>query len=204
MLGLAAIAALASMAFVASASAETNTQLCKVHTSLVCAEGQAATSVHQVLATGTVGKLLSSLATVLCLNVLATATPLGLAEAPTPQSVHATTEYTGCGTNSTHTNCTVTVNEQPLFNLLKTGLDLGSLTATNGLTHLVCTEVGFFKVKVDCVYDSTGILFKVGAQHLTAEKTPVKFVEGSFFCPENSTLDGLLENLAETPAYVLE
>jgi len=200
MFGLAAFAAVAAMAFVGatSASANTSTQLCTAHTSLVCT-GTATTSVHQVLATGEVGKLLSSLATILCLTVLANAEPLGLGN---PQSVHGTAEYLNCGTNATHTNCTVEVTEQPLFNLLKIGLDEGSLTATNGLTHVVCTEVGFFKIKIDCVYNTTGILFKVGAQHLTALKTPVNIVAGSFFCPENSTLDGLLKTLVNT--FVLE
>jgi hypothetical protein len=195
-IGLAAIATLVATALVGVASASaTSTQLCNVHTGLTCPEGQGTAAVHMTLSEGTVGKLLSSLATVLCLNVLATATPLGLAN---PQSVHAEAEYTSCGTNSTHTNCKVTVEEQPLFNLLKIGLDEGSLTATNGITHLVCTEVGIFKVKVDCLYDSTGLLFKVGGQHLTAEKTPIKFIEGSFSCPENSQLDGLLETSGES------
>ena len=200
MLGLAAIAALASMAFVASsASAETSTQLCKVHTSLECTAP--ATEVHQVLAEGTVGKLLSSLATVLCLNVLATGEPLELGS---PQLVHGTTEYTGCGTNATHTNCIVKVLAQPLLHLLKTGLDEGSLTALNGETLVDCKEVTIFKVHIHCFYLTAGILFKVGGQHLTAEKTPVEFKEGEGICPEKPTLDGLLKNLATTPASVLK
>jgi len=111
--------------------------------------------------------------------------------------------FAGCGTGASHINCTVTIEELPLFNLLKTGLDEGSLTATNGLIHLVCTEVGIFKVKVDCIYNTTGILFKVGAQHLTAEKTPVRYAENSLFCVEGTQLlDGLLKTLVNT--FILE
>jgi hypothetical protein len=194
-----ALAATAAV-IVTQASAETSTRLCKVHTSLVCPEGQETTSDHLVLVPGTVYKILNSLVTVLCLNRLALSTPLELGK---PQSLHSE-EYVNinCGTNSTHTNCIFTTAEQPLWTLLKTGLDEGSQTATSGLVHVVCNEVGFFKVKVDCIYNITGVLFARGVQHLTAEKTPLKFLEGSFFCPENATLDFLMETLE--PSYVLE
>jgi hypothetical protein len=195
MFGLAALAAVAAMAFIGASSASAgDTQLCKVHTGLLCPGGaQATTEVHMV--NSGVGKLLSSLGTVLCLNVLALATPLGLAS---PQSVHSLeTSYTNCGRNSTHTNCTVTVEEEPLFDLLKDGLDHGWLKGVSGLTRVECS--GF--PSLNCLYDTTGIEFLVGEQKLVAEETSVEFVEGSFFCPKESTLDGTLLPLEKT--YVL-
>ncbi len=190
---LAALAAVATMAFVGvtSASAEGDTQLCKVGTSLLCPAGEARTAIHQVLATGTVGKLLALL-NILCLSMLRESTALGLAN---PQVIHALSmSYTGCGTNSAHDNCTITVQELPLSHLLKTGPDEGVLTALNGRTRLQCSG------GIDCVFDTEGLEFTVGAQHLTAEKTPVTELGGKFFCPKEVQLDWLL--VALDPTYV--
>jgi len=195
MFGLAALAAVAAMAFVGatSASAETSTQLCKAHTGLTCGAGDAVTSHHMVLASGTVGKLLSNI-TVLCLSILIGAEPLGLG---TPQSLHTTSfEFTGCGTSSTHNNCTVSVQELPLADLLKTGLDEGVLTFTSGRVRTQCPNLG-----QDCVYDGEGMQFAVGGQHLTAEETAATELGGKFFCPEEGFVDGLFETLTDT--YVL-
>jgi hypothetical protein len=214
--GLVAVAALASMAFLgaSAASAETNTVLCLQHTSLECPQAQQLTNslVHGVQAEGTVGKLLSSLATVLCLNGLGLGTVLELAEAPERLLIHGVEGVlTGCGTNATHTNCTVEEEELSLGLLLKTGLDEGVVQAMGGVAHLVCVEVGIFKVKIDCKYSGDGLEFSVGGGHGTASETPVKIIEGSFFCPEKSKLDGLAENLPyELPGggldniYILE
>jgi hypothetical protein len=161
---------------------------------LECADGAESTSVHQVLATGTVGKLLNSLVTILCLGVLVEADPLALGS---PQEVHTlSSAYTGCGSSSTHSNCTVTVEEEPLALLLKTGLDSGSLTVDSGRTRLQCSNLG-----VDCKYDAAGTLFAVSAGHLTASKTTTTELGGKFFCPDKGELDGLLETLV--PSYIL-
>jgi hypothetical protein len=216
MFGLAALAAVAAMAFVGATSAMANgsTALCKTHEEpcLTVAQLEAlqelqeemeetvtvpdppvdnhATSVHMV--NEGVGRLLSSLATILCLNVLVQATPLGLGN---PQSVHATAmEFTGCGTNANHTNCEVEVEESPLSNLLKTGLDTGSLTATNGQSRVICENIFGF-IDIDCKYNTTGILFAIGGGHLTANETPVTEVGSKALCPKTSTLDGLLKGL---------
>jgi hypothetical protein len=206
MIGLAAIAALASMAFLgaSTASAETNTVLCLVN-ELECPteptdQRLQNALVHLVQSEGFVGKLLSSLGTILCLEVLATALVGELATAPeqlafhTDGETHKITYVNGtCGTNSTHTNCTVT-EEKPggLLSLLKTGPDFGILTVLSGKTHVVCSEVGVFKVKVDCVYDGTGVKFEVGEQMVSAQEKTVNIVEGSFFCPSESKLDALM------------
>ena len=195
MFGLAAVAAVAAMAFIgaSSASATFSTQLCATSSGLTC--GTAATNpVHQTLKTGTVGKLLSDSLDVLCLNVLANGTALALAN---PQVVHATTSYTNCGSNTAHDNCTVTVEEDPLFHLLKEGAGEGTLLGLSGLTRVKCTVFGF--IKIDCLYDTTGIEFAVSDPGLlVANETPVEFVEGSGLCPEESSLDGELTTLTAT------
>ena len=195
MLGFAVLAAVAAMALVGatSASAEMNTQMCKTHTGLTCGAGDAVTSHHMVLASGTVGKLLSGV-TVLCLSILVSAEPLGLGE---PQSLHTTSfEFGGCGTGSTHNNCTVTLQELPLANLLKTGLDDGTLIFTNGRVRTQCPNLG-----QDCLYDGEGMAFTVGSQHLTANEATAWELGGKFFCPEEGLVDGLFETLTDT--YVL-
>ncbi len=197
-IGLGALIAMATIALAggASASAETSTQLCDSHTELICPEGDATTSVHMTLASGTVGKLLSSLTTVLCLGVLVESSGEDVGASGNPQQLDATAlSFTGCGTTSTHSNCTVTVEEKPDNTLLKLGLDEGSLEALNGSTRLTGCGLG-----LNCLYDATGLLFSVGAQHLTAEETAITELGGEFLCPEEGELDGLLETLE--PTYV--
>ncbi|HEX6752856.1 MAG TPA: hypothetical protein VF093_04635 [Solirubrobacterales bacterium] len=194
MFGLAAVAAVATMAFVGSTSASAiSTELCEEHTGLICERTGGDNLFHQVLAAGTVGELLAII-DVLCLGFLVEATALGLGN---PQQIHATSQtFSGCGTGSAHNNCTVTVQEQPLSNLLKSGLDEGVLTATNGRTRLQCSNIG-----LDCVYDLAGIEFNVGEGHLTANETATNELGGKFFCPDEGLLDALLETLGD--AYVL-
>jgi hypothetical protein len=195
MFALVALAAVAAMAFVGATSASANgsTQLCKVHTGLTCPAGEGVTSHHMVLASGTVGELLGVI-DVLCLSILLESTALGLAN---PQSIHPTSfVFTGCGTGSGHNNCTVTTQELPLSNILKTGLEVGVLTFTSGRLRTVCSNIG-----LDCVYDGAGMEFAVGSQHLTAEGTEVTELGGKFFCPEEGLIDGLFETLTDT--YVL-
>jgi hypothetical protein len=196
MLGLAAMAAVAAMAFVGATSASAlNTQLCTEHASLTCGAGKAATSVHMVLAAGTVGELLADIS-VLCLGYLVEATALGLG---TPQSVHSSTQsFTGCGTGSAHSNCAVTIpsNQQPLYSLLKTGLDEGTLTAVSGQTRLVCSNLG-----LDCIFDVDGMSFQAGGGHVTSTLGPTTELGGVIKCPGSGLVDALLEKLTNT--YIL-
>ncbi len=194
MFSLAALAAVAAMAFIGatSASASKPTQLCSAHTALTCSS--AAASVHLVLKEGTVGKLLANIVNVLCLSVLVEATPLALGK---PQNVHTlSSSYTGCGTGEAHSNCTVTVEIQPLGTVLKTGLDEGSITLNAGQELLKCPNIG-----LECTYDNEATLFAVGGGHLIAEKTPTVELGSNFFCPDAGKLDGDLVPL--TPTYVL-
>ncbi|HEY7950188.1 MAG TPA: hypothetical protein VID51_05065 [Solirubrobacterales bacterium] len=194
MFGLASLAAVTGMAFVGatSASAITNTQLCDTHTGLVC--GSPSGEQHSSIYKGTVGELLATI-DILCLGVLIEGNPLALGQ---PQQIHSLAmTFSGCGTGSAHNNCTVTVQEQPLINLLKGGLDQSIATATNGRTRLQCSNLG-----LDCVYDTEGLELALGAGHITANETPITELGGKFFCPDEGTLDGLLELLIH--AYALE
>jgi hypothetical protein len=189
MFGLAALAAVAAMAFVGatSASATFDTQLCKVDSGLLCSEPQ--THVHNVLVPGTVGELLAGI-DVLCLGVLAENEALGLGK---PQVIHTTTlTFSGCGTGSLHSNCTVTVQEQPLSHLLKTGVNAGVLVNLSGRTRLQCTG------GIDCVYDLAGSEFEANGEILVANETPTTELGGKLFCPNEGFLDGELETLLET------
>ena len=196
---LGALLAVASSALLGS-TASANTELCLGHEELACTNGPVETpygpveTTHAVATTGTVVKLLGVI-TVLCLGALAEATAL---ENGSPQELHATTlSFTGCGTGSSHNNCTVSIEELPSFDLLKTGLDEGTLTATNGQVRLVCSSLG-----LDCLYDTEGLEFSAGAQHITAEEVELTELGGKFLCPNESSLDSLLEPLES--AYVLQ
>ncbi len=191
MFGLATVAAVAAMAFVGatSASAETSTQLCDAHTGLTCSD--AASDVHMVLAPGTVLKLLSPLVTVLCLGELWESSGADVGALGNPQSLDLTSKVsTGCGTTSAHSNCTLTTLTLPDADLLKLGLDEGSLELLSGTFRLQGCGFG-----LNCEYDLEGTLVSVGAQHVTMEETPVTELGGKFFCPDETKLDGLLETL---------
>ena len=203
MFGLAAIAAVAAMAFIgASTASATTTALCKVNED-PCNVANQLDEVHAVNV-GTLPQLLSSLPTVLCLSVLAqAAVDKGLLG--NPLHLQATLSFTGCGTNAAHSNCTVTVLEQPALNLLKTAANKGTITADpakQGVVELKCTLIG---VTVDCDYSGGELTFPVtGATgtnkgQIVANATPAKLTKAlggfGFVCPENSTLDGTLESL---------
>jgi hypothetical protein len=182
-----------AMIFIGTTSAlASNTQLCTVHTSLACESGWA-NSFHMVLAPGTNLRIRGNI-NILCLGGLFEGTALGLAN---PQSVHITSmSFTGCGTGSAHNNCTMTVVEMPLSNLLKTGLDEGIMTITSGRMKLVCSNLG-----INCEYDLEGTEFSAGAGHFTAEETLVTELGGKFLCPNEGTLSLLANSLITV--YVL-
>jgi len=208
--GLAALAALAAMAVLGAgtASADEDTAVCKVHEE-PCAEENLVKLLDFHLTEGEIGELLNDTADILCLEVLGTAhihEPF-LAEAPDPLGAVILVEFDDCGTNAAHDNCTIKSEEDGLAELLKTALNLGVLAGTAGqpgVVNVQCTILGF---PVNCDYSGEELEFPVeGALHkgdstghgmLTATETPAKLTEalGGFFCPENSTLDGLLEPL---------
>jgi len=206
MFGLAALAAVAAMAFIgaSSASAKFNTALCKTHTSLTCPAGdvwQGTETIHGV--NEGVGTLLSDLVNILCLTALINIKALGLSKAPTPLSARGEGFFSECGTTSSHNNCIVTVEEQPLGSLLKTGLAAGTLTGETGLVRIKCEDIFGF-INMDCKYDATGIEFEGEGLTVTTNETPVGHVEGSGLCPEESFIDGKAIALLQTPVHILQ
>ena len=192
MFGLAAVAA---MAFVGagSASAETETQLCIDHDLLACDDPA---DLVEMLGSGL---LLGDPVDVLCLHVYGAATPLDL---DNPQQVHVDVlDFNNCGTKSTHSNCDVEAAELPLFNLLKTGLDQGTLTGESGLVLLDCQNIDIFGTDYHCSYNATGLTLSAGAQHLTADDTAVTEEADDTFCPNNPALDMLLVTVEDR--YIL-
>jgi hypothetical protein len=190
---LAALLAIASSALIGSTASATTTELCKGHEGLACSSNRVSTT-HLVSATGTIVELLGAIG-ILCLSTLV---ETGALAGASPQSIHTfSLTFTGCGTGSSHNNCTATVEELPLFDLLKTGLDEGVLTASSGQVQLQCSNLG-----LDCLYDVAGMEFAAGGGHLTANETEVTELGGKFLCPDESTLDSLLEALES--AYILQ
>jgi hypothetical protein len=141
------------------------------------------------------GSLLNSLINVDC-HVSASATPLALAN---PQQVHITSFAPSCETDEGD-GCEATVNELPLGNLNKTGLDAGIITGTSGRAHALCEDV-IFTIDIECEYEITGLEFTVGAQHLTASEVSLNEIGSDLLCPDNPTLDTLMETTANR--YVL-
>jgi hypothetical protein len=218
MFGLAALAAVVTMALVGTTSASaTSTVLCEVLEGLECPAGKEIELEKIHLANSTLPggpgtpegtpTLLNSTADVLCLTVLVEAEALDLGES---QVIHALKqEFSGCGTNSAHTNCTVATEELPLFHLLKIGEDEGSVLGLNGKVRVKCTIFGF--LKINCVFLLENLLFTgkgpkaskttygdVDAKEIPKEP-PIKS-EGGGLCPETSSLDGLL--LPLSPEYI--
>jgi hypothetical protein len=127
--------------------------------------------------------LLNSVAKVLCLNVTSTLIPLELGK---PQEIHTLgLAIFNCGTNSSHNNCKVTVEEMPGFTLLKTGLDQGTLEAQSGKILVECSPL------IKCKYKLAGIANTMTKQHVTIESA-LTSSEG-FLCPKEAKLEGLLK-----------
>lgn len=199
MFGLAAIAAVAAMAFVGatSASAE-DTALCNVHQEPCAEENQTETLHGKAIGDAF---LLNNVIDVLCLNVLGT---FSVGDLDNPQLLTANKEdlvINGCGTDASHNNCTVTINQVPTFLLLKTALNLGEVEGHGGSINVKCTV--FFIVKLDCTYaaelgvlvPAEGALHTEGAGHgrINLEEVPAKLTIGGTLCPTVSSLDALLE-----------
>jgi hypothetical protein len=212
MFGLAALAAVAAMAFVGASSvmASENTAFCSVHEE-PCAAAHLVSHIHMEASDL---KLLNSTANILCSSSLAlvdvlkdASTGTYLAEAPTPLKAKVTElTWTNCKTEGNGTNnCTVTNITLPEFDALKTALNLGTAKALGPEVLVKCTILGF--IKIHCVYGGAevGTFGLEGAGHnggaaghgmFTANALSVPFVSGTN-CPSTSNWDALYEPLTD-------
>jgi len=202
MFGLAALAAVAAMAFVGVTSASaTNTVLCKAN-ELTC---EATNKIEHATVTGlsTNATLLSSLATVLCDHSIVSGKVLLLAN-PLVGHIEKIT-FTICEEDTFGTECTVTTNNAGLLKLLKTGANAGSLTAEGAEALVSCPEIG-----LHCNYGNpTTSLAVAGSQGtalavITATKVKLPEIGNKFFCPNESFWDATYTVTTPDPVYIAE
>jgi hypothetical protein len=210
MFGLAAIAAVAAMAFLgaSSASATFHTALCKSNEggALTCAPANLATHIEAESVGSTL--LLTDIVTVHCDSSHVLAEALGLSGLnPTtgaiePQLVHLTElTFTGCKTTA-GLNCTVTVLT-PLGDLLvlKTAANLANIQSHKTSAKVVC---GFI---LSCTFGGLPTLHGLGSAndtshaHVTASKVPLG-LEGGSLCPAEATWDSLYLVTLPLPLYI--
>jgi hypothetical protein len=205
MFGLAAIAAVAAMAFVGASSAMAeSTLLCTTDTPALApsaAECTQPTELHylSVDAAGNPAKIiwLNSLVNVEC-NALLLAILLPGLKTNAPADLHiaaANLQYTNCSP------CTVTTEAGGLLLILKlknSGLELGDVTVDGLKVKVVC--LGFIK----CVYNSAnlvghflGPLATGGNDHITYTANEVTSESGGL-CPEKALLHALFRDLTKT------
>ena len=194
--GLALFAIAAMTTLVPSSASATSTTLCRVHED-PCKSGNIVTSVH---AEAGISTLKTSIATVLCLWLLDVEEITGPSLASPLTTTVNSVAYGNCGTNASHTNCSITALTGGGFSLLKTALNLGTGTFKGVETLVTCDLL----IDIHCVYGGTVSGFAVeGAGHsagagngmVTASNLEVSRIKGSF-CPEEARLTELGEPLA--------
>ena len=191
MIGLAAITAVAAMAFVGASSAMAgNTALCETNTE-PCTS--AATTAHFV---DKGGFLLSSVVNVTCLEALLSASVLALGA---PQVAHVTElTYSHCLTG-TGGNCTVKAESLGLLSGLRTAADTGTLTDVGTTVRVTCG------VLINCVYGGNELVGHGLSAGLSTENGNVSYSKAevqrvSGFCPEKGFLDANFISL--TPLWI--
>jgi hypothetical protein len=202
--GLTAIAAVAAMALVGVSSASaTSTALCsEASSTAACPSGKLISSVHFVAKNP---ELLTSLLNVTCAEALLAGTVEGtLLGAPLGITV-TELKYTTCKTGST--SCEVKATHLGLLDLLKTAVDLGTLTdlAVGGFHTSVSVVCGKL---INCEYEGANLsghaLSATGTNKglVVYTKSVVTKVAGGFLCPTTSELDATFESL--TNAWIRE
>jgi len=195
-LGLTIVPAVAAMAFLgpSSAMATFSTSLCyEESTSLECPAGQ---RVHEfTMSAGTV-YFKTSLLTVLCLSSKMKSLVESQNNLDNPLQVKvAELTWENCGSNADHNNCTVTNEKLPLFDILKTGADLGTATALGPEVHIVCSGLNCYygsAVVEGFVIESALHTGGAGNGMLTVPQILEPHVKG-FLCPKTAHLEALYE-----------
>jgi hypothetical protein len=191
MFGLAAIAAVAAMAFIGvpSASANNSTALCnEASEALACPGAQLTTTLH---GTASEPLLHTSIVNVKCTSSLAKISVLGLGN---PQSGHLEElTWTGCKTHG-GTNCTVTTLLKGLLNGLKLSTTHAHIESDGNTAVLVkCGE------SLHCIYAGKPTLLAEGSPADLKANTTVTEVAAhgeKFICPNTSTWLALYTNLS--------
>jgi hypothetical protein len=188
--GLAALTAMAVMAFIGATSAMAeSTELCSEDTATftdqVCPAGKAVTTISS---TATTLELLTSISNLRCEFALLTASALAL---DAPQIFHATSlVYDLC-------SCTVTPETLGVIEVLKEGTELATVKMVGFVIKLEC--FGF-----TCWYGSAtghglGPLITEDNGHVAFTKATFNKVKG-LFCPSESKLDATFVN--RSPVYI--
>ncbi len=205
-LSLAAIAAVAAMAFVGTSSVMAEeTALCSVSQS-PCEEGNLVTSVHAELASEASWELITGSVDILCLSTLLGASAL---EPGAPQAIDITSlTYENCGTKASHENCEIESAGYPhAAELLRTAENLGSIVVTDEGAEIdvECENIDTFGLDIECTYSFTGQSFHVeGATEgsngmLNPNGGSLEEVGSDALCPNTTEVtEGLLELLEAT------
>jgi hypothetical protein len=189
--GLAAVAAVAAMAFVGASSAMAEfTLLCKNHNSATsCSEPVA--EIH-VVANDPV--ILSSLGDILCESSLGTGEVLGLGA---PQVVHMTfLVWTNCSRSGEA--CTVSAPTLGLMSVLRTALNLGTVTPSGGVIKVVCGSFISCKYTLNSEHTLTvqGALHSAGIGHGEILANEIDIRKAGFgLCPSEAKWDARYEPL---------
>jgi len=191
MFGLAAIAAVAAMAFVgaSSATASGSTLLCEGNTVALDGTGAPACNSPAELHFVSVGKgtLLNKVLNVQCESLIkAVRTSAALAN---PVHFSGTLSYSNCTGG-----CLVKVITQGTILALKTGTELVNVTASGFVVNVNC--FGF----INCDYNATNLTghgLGGGVAHVTYNENAVNIQEAlsGFGCPETAKLDALFVSL---------
>lgn len=180
MLGLAAVAATAVMAFVGAGTASA-TVICATGTpeESVCGTGKKEYS-GAITGVSTNATLATNLANVVCAESETTLNPTSSTGAPIVGTVSALT-FTSCETEVTHVGCTVTVRNLPY----NSSLEGTALTVTDSVgagARVVCLGV------IDCEFltKEAHLTVKNGSP-TTATATNVGLTRTGVTCPETAT-----------------
>jgi hypothetical protein len=182
MLGLAAVAAAAVMAFVGAGTASA-TVICATGSpeATVCGAGAGKMEYSgPITGTSTNATLSTNLANVICAHSETTLTPSSSTGAPIVGTVSALT-FTECETEVTHVACTVTVRNLPY----NSSLEGTALTVTDSVgagARVVCLGV------IDCEFltKEANLTVKNGSP-TTATATNVGLTRTGVTCPETAT-----------------
>ncbi len=205
MFGLAAIAAVAAMAFVGASSATAQTTvLCDQDINLACAAGHALTGPVHIEALAENPQLLTSFGNVHCEHSIILGSTNNTLASPLAGTV-TSLSFTGCLELTFNTSCTATQVSGGTSLLLKTAANLGTLESHGSQVNVTCSKIG-----LNCTYGGLPVLHVQGSQLLAGEPTDLAIATanttltktGGTFCPSTSTWEAEYEVLLPDPLFI--